>query len=136
MNKDHLGPLIIFDGVCNFCDASVNFIMNHDKNARFKFSASQHEGGERVLESFGIHADEVDTLYLLENGQLYDRSTAALRIARHLDTPWNWFYHAFICLPKTFRDPVYNLIARNRYRLFGKKEACRMPSPEERARFI
>jgi len=136
MTKEESHPIVIFDGVCNFCDASVNFIMDHDPEERFRFTASQHDSGKELLGQHGVDTESVETLFLLEDGQLYERSTAALRIARHLEAPWSWAYRALIWIPKGLRDMVYNFIARHRYRIFGKKESCRMPTPEERARFI
>jgi len=129
------GPIIIFDGFCNFCDASVGFIMKRDPKQVFTFTANQHETGQQILRDHGLDPHHVGTLYLLEKGKLYNQSTAALRIARYLKTPWNWAYQ-LIHLPQGLRDSVYNWIARNRYSWFGKKETCRMPTPAERARFI
>ncbi|MCB0835833.1 MAG: thiol-disulfide oxidoreductase DCC family protein [Bacteroidetes bacterium] len=127
--------IIIFDGVCNFCNASVDFIMKRDKQKRFKFTANQNEAGKEILSKENIDTEDVGTIYLLDEGKLYKESTAALRIARHLTFPWNLAY-GFVVVPRFLRDPVYQLIARNRYKWFGKKDSCRLPSPEEAARFI
>ena len=128
-------PVVIFDGVCNLCNASVDFIIRHDQAGYFKVSANQHETGQRILQEQGVDPASVDTVFLYENGQLYRRSTAALRIARRLGFPWHLLY-GFIIIPAPIRDAVYKVIARNRYRWFGKKETCRLPTPEERARFL
>jgi predicted DCC family thiol-disulfide oxidoreductase YuxK len=127
--------VVIFDGVCNFCNASVNFMMARDSRNHFLFTANQMDSGRELLTHFGLNPDEVHTVYLVEDGKIYEKSTAALRIARRLNTPWNWAY-IFVVIPRFIRDAVYNLIASNRYSWFGKKDQCRLPSPEERARFI
>lgn len=128
-------PLIIFDGVCNLCNASVDFIVRRDKAARFRFTPNQGATAQELLPLHGKTAEEVGTIYLLENDRLYDRSDAVLRIARHLGFPWSLAV-VFLVIPRFIRDGVYHWIARNRYRWFGKKETCRLPSPEEQARFI
>lgn len=128
-------PVVIFDGVCNLCNASVDFIIRHDEAGVFKVSANQHETGRKILAEQGVDPHQVDTVFLYENGTLYRRSTAALRIARRLGFPWNLLY-GFIIIPSPIRDAVYKVIAQNRYRWFGKKETCRLPTPEERERFL
>lgn len=128
-------PIVIFDGVCNLCNASIDFIIRHDQAGIFRVTANQHETGQRILEEQGVDPKEIDTVFLYEEGQLYRRSTAALRIARKLGFPWSLMY-AFIIVPAPIRDAVYKVVAANRYRWFGKKETCRLPTPEERARFV
>jgi predicted DCC family thiol-disulfide oxidoreductase YuxK len=127
--------VVIFDGVCNFCNSSVNFVIDRDPGCRYKFAASQSEAGQRLLAEYGIAALASDTFILIEEGNVYTRSTAALRIAKHLQGPWKLCY-GFIVIPRPIRDVVYQFISRNRYKLFGKKDACRIPTPEERARFL
>ena len=129
---DHI---IIFDGVCNFCNATVNFIMKYDKKSRFYFTANQSGEGQKILQDFGIETTDVGTIYLYTAGKIYHKSTAALRIASFLQFPFNLAY-AFIIVPAFFRDAIYSFIAKNRYKWFGKKESCRIPSPEEAVRFI
>ncbi len=133
---EHDYPVVIFDGVCNLCNTSVDFIIRQDKKGKIKVTANQHEAGKQILQEHGLSPEQVETLYLLENGRLYDRSTAALGIARLLGFPWNLAYYVLILIPKPLRDAGYRLIARNRYSWFGKKETCRLPTAEERARFI
>jgi len=128
-------PVVIFDGVCNLCNSSIDFIIRTDKQGQFLVTANQHEAGKAILESQGREATDVSTVFLYEDGKLYERSTAALKIARKLGFPWSLAY-GFMIVPKGLRDIVYNWIARNRYRWFGEKETCRLPTPEERARFI
>ncbi len=124
--------VILFDGVCNFCTASVIFIIKRDPAGKFKFASLQSEYANNILGSVE-HA--MDTLLLVEEGKLYKESTAALRIARDLKGGWKLLY-AFIVIPKFLRDSVYRLIARNRYNWFGKKDQCMVPTPELRDRFL
>lgn len=126
--------IIFFDGVCNFCNASVNFIIDHDSARRYRFASLQSELGQKTLQENGYSTVELSTILLLRNGKLYQKSTAALEIARYLKG-WSWLY-GFIFLPRFIRDAVYGLVARNRYRIFGKSESCRIPTPEERSLFI
>lgn len=130
-----MSGIILFDGVCNFCNSSVNFIMDRDDSSYFKFGALQSDEGQILLKKHHQSTDSFDTLILIEADALYTRSTAALRIAKKLSGLWPVFY-AFIVIPKFLRDPIYNLIAKNRYRMFGKKDTCRLPTPEERAKFL
>lgn len=126
-------PVVLFDGVCNFCDSSVNFIIEHDKKGVFKFAPLQTEIGKNYIDKFGLN--EIDSVILVEDEKVYTHSTAALRIAKRLDGIWSWAY-AFIIVPRPIRDFFYKLFAANRYRLFGKKDACMLPTPEVRARFL
>lgn len=126
--------IIFFDGVCNFCNASVNFIIDHDSTRRYRFASLQSELGQKTLQENGYSIIELNTILLLRSGKLYQKSTAALEIARYLKG-WSWLY-GFILLPRFIRDAVYGLVARNRYRIFGKSESCRIPTPEERSLFI
>jgi len=135
MNHLPTSPLVIFDGVCNFCNSSINFVMDHEPGNQVKFTPFQGKTGAAVLKHFGKDPENVHTLYFLEAGKLYEKSTAVLRITGYLETPWRWAY-AFILIPAFLRNLVYNWIAINRYNLFGKKDACRIPTPEERARFL
>lgn len=128
-------PTIIFDGVCHLCNQSVDFVIRRDKQRRFRYTANQMEAGRRILQQHGKDPDEVHSVYLFEDGTLYDKSTAALRIARGLGFPWSLAY-VFIIVPPFLRNAIYDWIARNRYRWFGKKDSCRLPSPDERALFL
>lgn len=128
-------PIIIFDGVCNFCNASVNFIIKQDKAQVFRFTSNQNELGQILLRQYNRNADKVETIYLIEDGYCYEKSTAALKIAKHLSFPWYLAYSIRI-IPAFIRDFVYDFIAKNRYKWFGKKETCRIPTPEERVRFL
>ena len=130
-----MNGLVLFDGVCNFCNGSVNFIIEHDTGNYFRFAPLQSEIAQNLLEKYKIDKAETDSVILIENDTAYTHSTAALRIARKLDGFWAWFY-GFIVVPKFIRDFFYKLFAKNRYRLFGKKDACMMPTPEIREKFI
>ena len=126
---------VLFDGECNFCDASVQFIIKRDPYEYFQFSSLQSETGQQLTNDFGI-PDNVDSLVLIENGKAYTKSGAALRIAKKLDGLWHLAF-LFIFVPPPIRDSVYDFVARNRYKWFGKKEeACMLPTPAERKRFI
>ncbi len=124
--------IILFDGICNFCDASVQFIMKRD-NGAFKFASLQSDIGQELVTRHKLQG--IDSLVLIEEDKAYTKSTAALRIAKRLKGLWSVLYIGII-IPKPLRDPLYDLFAKNRYRLFGKKEACMLPTKEERARFL
>ncbi len=133
MNTDR--PILIFDGVCELCNASVDFIIKREKQPDLLFTANQNPAGIELLTQFGESPEDVSTLFLVQDGKLYQRSTAALKLARMLKLPWNIFY-VFIIVPRFIRDPIYSFIAKRRYKLFGKKETCRIPTQEEIARFL
>lgn len=126
--------IILFDGVCNFCNASINFVIDHDTARRFRFASLQSDIGQQILTENRRSVSDFDTVLLVREGRLYEKSTAALEIARYL-RGWTWLY-AFRFIPRFIRDAVYNLIAKNRYRIFGKSESCRIPTAEERSLFI
>ncbi len=127
--------IILFDGICNFCNSRINFVMDRDRKQYYKFAANQSEAGRAVLAQYDITAEEIDTLIVIEEGKVYTHSTGALRIARHLGGAWPLLL-VFLIVPRFIRDIVYRFIARNRYKWFGVREACRVPTPEERARFL
>lgn len=127
--------VILFDGVCNLCNASIDFIIKRDTKDCFRVGALQEETGKKLLFGFEVNPEYLDSLVLIEKGQIYFRSTAALKIARSLSGAWPLFY-GFIVLPTGIRDGIYNWIGRNRYHWFGKKNTCRLPTPEERAKFL
>lgn len=126
---------VLFDGVCNFCNSSVNFIIDRDKQDYFRFSPLQYDLAHSILRQNGYNPEDLDSIVLYEGGKIYTESTAALRIARKLTGLWPLLY-GFIIIPTFIRNAVYRLIARNRYRWFGKQDACRLPTPEIRAKFI
>lgn len=128
-------PVIIFDGVCNLCNASVDFVLRHDRRGELLFASNQSAAGRALLERFDVPPDDVSSVYLVEGDRIAARSTAALRVARRLGLPWSLAV-PLLLLPRPLRDAAYDFVARNRYRWFGKKETCRLPTPEERARFL
>lgn len=133
MNMDN--PIVLFDGVCNLCNSSVQFILKRDKQKKFRFASLQSQKGQEILQRFKLSLTDFNSFVLVEEGRIYTRSTGALRMLRSLGKGWKLLY-GFIIIPKFIRDAVYNLIARNRYKWFGKKEACWVPTPELRERFL
>jgi predicted DCC family thiol-disulfide oxidoreductase YuxK len=127
--------IIFFDGVCNLCNASIDFIIKRDRKNRFLVGALQDEYSRKVLAQYNVNENYLDSLVLLQNGKIFYKSTAALKIARSLSGIWPIFY-PLILLPKRFRDLLYDWIASNRYTWFGKKNTCRLPTPEEKAKFL
>ncbi len=131
MNK----PIILFDGICNLCNQSVQFIIKRDTKQKFLFASLQGKKGQEILERYQLPATAFNSFILLENDKLYTRSTAVLRVVKMLGGGWKLLY-GFIIIPKFIRDPLYNLIARNRYKWFGKKEECWVPAPQLKERFL
>jgi predicted DCC family thiol-disulfide oxidoreductase YuxK len=130
-----LPAVVLFDGVCNLCNASVQFIIARDPAAHFRFAALDSTVARRMLGESALIGSLPDSVVLVENGRVYTRSTAALRIARRLRFPWPLIY-PLIVVPKPLRDMIYDLIARHRYRWFGKRDTCMVPTPELQRRFI
>ena len=129
-----MSSIVLFDGVCNFCNGAVNFIIGHDKSGHFKFTPLQSDTGKVLLAEYGI-GDDVDSIVLIEDGRAYTHSTAGLRVARGLGGIWSLAY-GLIIVPKFIRDFAYKLFAKYRYKLFGKKDVCMMPTPQIRERFL
>jgi len=132
---DPVKSVILFDGVCNLCNRSVLFIIKHDRSAKFQFAALQSNFGRNQLTALNLTVDALNTILLIKNGKVYSKSSAALEIARELDGLWPSFY-VFKILPSFIRNVVYHFIAKNRYRWFGRKEACMIPTPDLKARFL
>ena len=130
---DH--PIIIFDGECNLCTGSVQFIVRHDPAARFRFASAQSPAGARLLRERGFVPEQIDTFVLIEGAAHYVRSDAALRIARRLSGAWRLLALLAI-IPRAVRDPVYRLVSRNRIAWFGRPTVCLMPSPDLLSRFL
>lgn len=128
--------IVLFDGICNFCNDSVQRIIKHDRKDRFRFASLQSDIGQKLTAERGIDTAQVDSIILIDPGNAYYiKSTAALRIAEKMDG----FYpilQIFLILPEGLRDLVYDYIAKNRYQWFGKREECKVPTPEERNKFI
>lgn len=126
-------PIVLFDGVCNLCNAAVNFIIERDPEAVFRFAPLQSDVGRRLVRTWGLEGE--DTLVLVEHGRCAVRSTAALRIAGRLRAPWPLF-RVLLAVPAPLRDAAYRFIARHRFDWFGRRDACRMPTPELKRRFL
>ena len=127
--------IVLFDGVCNLCNAAVDLIIRNDKAGNFKVGALQDEKSRSILEEYTIDPEYLDSIVLIRGDQVFYRSRAALEISKKLRGLWPLLY-AFIVVPNIIRDPVYNWIADNRYSWFGKKDTCRLPTPEEKERFL
>ena len=127
--------IVLFDGVCNFCNGSVNWIIARDRRGYFRFAALQSGVGDELLQRYGSDPSALDTLVLIEGVGVYTKSTAGLRIVRRLRPPWPALY-ALAIVPRPVRDFLYDWFARRRYRWFGKREECMAPSPEVRERFL
>lgn len=130
-----MGAVVLFDGVCNFCNGTVNFIIERDKAGYFKFAPLQSEIGEELSAKHHIDKAETDSVIVIEDDEAYTHSDAAMRIARRLDGFWSWAY-AFRIIPRPIRDFAYKLFAKYRYKLFGRRDECMMPTPEIRSRFL
>jgi predicted DCC family thiol-disulfide oxidoreductase YuxK len=126
--------IVVFDGVCNFCSRSVRFILEHDVRGRLRFAPLQSGIGRDLLERNGIDPADAQTFLLVDGDNVYVRSDAALEIARDLGR-WRWL-RVFGVLPRGLRDWMYAVLATNRYRWFGKRSVCFVPTEEQRARFI
>ncbi len=128
-------PIVLYDGVCGFCNQSVQLILRNDRRGRFRFAALQSEVGQALLRRHGLPTDDFDTFVLVEDGRAYLRSAGALRVARGMDGAWK-LLSALTIVPRPVRDFFYDLFARNRYRMFGRLDACMLPPPEVRSRFL
>ncbi|MEI6264380.1 MAG: thiol-disulfide oxidoreductase DCC family protein [Sphingobacteriia bacterium] len=120
--------IILFDGVCNLCSSSVQFVIKHDPQHHFRFASLQSDFGQQKLAHFNLSTIAFNSFVLLENGKMYTESTAALKVAKQLNKGWSLLY-AFIIVPAFIRNAVYQFIAKNRYKWFGKKETCWIPTP-------
>jgi predicted DCC family thiol-disulfide oxidoreductase YuxK len=127
--------VVLFDGVCNLCNAAVRFVIDRDPNARFRFAALDSEAARALLQTAPLPAALLDSIVLVEEEGVFTRSDAALRIARRLTFPWPLAY-VFILVPRVLRDALYDWIARHRYRWFGRRETCMLPTPELKGRFL
>lgn len=129
------GPVILFDGVCNLCNGSVQYVIRHDRYAIFKFASLQSDSGQQLLHKYHLPQSNFNSFVLIEDDKAYTRSTAALKVAAKLSGIVKLLY-GFIIVPAFIRDAVYNFIARNRYKWFGKKDTCMIPTPALKSRFL
>ena len=128
-------PILLFDGVCNLCNASVQWVLNHDRKGQFRFAALQSELGQQYLQQHGFDSAHFDTVIGAVGERLFLRSDAPLEIVRRIGGFWQLLYF-FKILPRPIRDALYNFVARNRYRWFGRREECMLPRPEWKDRFL
>ena len=127
--------IILFDGVCNLCNGFVQFVIRRDRANRFRFASLQSDTAREMLKNQPGAAQALDSVVLIENGRYYRQSTAALRILRRLGGAWPLLY-GLIVVPAFVRDRVYAWIAKNRYRWFGQRDSCLLPTPELKAKFL
>ena len=127
--------IILFDGICNLCNQSVQFVIEHDDKNQFQFASLQSDFGQNFLKENNLDASKFDSVVFIEDDKFYTKSSAALKISKYLDGITSWLT-IFMIVPKPLRDMVYSFIAKNRYRWFGKQESCRLPTPELKAKFL
>ena len=127
--------VVVFDGVCNLCAHSVAFILAHERDNAIQFAAAQSTAGRELLSEFGLDPANLSTFVFIEGGVAHVRSDAGLEVARHLRVPWR-LLRVLRILPRPFRDSIYDLVAKHRYRWFGKRESCSVATAELRSRFI
>ena len=127
--------IILFDGVCNFCNGMVNFIIRQDKEKIFRFAPLQSEAGQKLLSQYQLPLENLDSFILVDQGKVYKSSTASLKLYNKLPWYWKWT-QVFWIIPAFMRNAVYDFMARNRYKWFGKKDQCMIPSPEVKSRFL
>jgi predicted DCC family thiol-disulfide oxidoreductase YuxK len=128
------GAIVVFDGLCHFCDRSVQFMLRHDRRGELRFAPSQSAVAARILARAGLPGAP-GTIVLVEADRISLRSTATLRIARRLGIPWS-LAGVLLWVPARLRDPLYAVVARNRLRWFGRRDSCRIPTPDEARRFL
>lgn len=135
MQKPDQHPVIFFDGMCNLCSSTVRFVIKNDPGALFRFASLQSESGQQMLSTFKLPGSHFNSFILLQNGQIYTKSTGALIVARQLSGGWKWM-SVLLIIPRFIRDGVYGFISNNRYKWFGKKTSCWLPTPALKQRFI
>jgi predicted DCC family thiol-disulfide oxidoreductase YuxK len=128
-------PVILFDGVCNLCNGAINFVLRHDKKGIFRFASIQSEAGQQLLAANGIDASELNSFFLVEKGKVYKKSAAALRVVNYF--AWYWKELQILrIVPYFLRDAIYDFVATNRYKWFGKRDQCMVPTPDLQKRFL
>jgi predicted DCC family thiol-disulfide oxidoreductase YuxK len=128
--------IIVFDGICNFCTASVQFILKREKAPLFRFASIQSQAGKELLTWYGLPEDYSESIVLIDREALHLNSDAVLKIGQHLRFPWAFLSSIGFALPKSFRDGLYRQLVRNRYRWFGTRAACMVPAEDVRMRFL
>ena len=133
--KHHASHIILFDGYCNLCNGMVQFIIKHDPEKKFKFAALQSDKGKALQEAVGLNQHTTDSIVLIKGQVYFTKSTAALLIAKELNRGWR-LWSVFLIVPRFMRDVLYDVVAKSRYRIFGKKEECMLPTKENKVRFL
>lgn len=128
-------PVLLFDGVCNLCNHTVQFIIKHDKKGVFRFSALQSDFGKKTMAEYGLDVQKLDSVVLIYQNRAFSYSDAPLEIAKIFGGFWQFAY-IFKIIPRFIRDAIYHWIAKNRYKWFGKQESCWLPTPELKAKFL
>lgn len=128
--------ILLFDGVCNLCNASVQFVLRRDKHKKFLFAALQSDIAHKLLLDSAKYTNDLQSIVLLKEGKVLDQSTAALHLTKDLSGAWPLLYYLFIWWPKGIRDTVYKFIAKRRYKWFGKKDSCSIPDENYQDRFL
>lgn len=129
------GPIVLFDGICILCNAGVDFLLRRDRKGIIRFAAMQSDAGRRLGAAYGLVTENPDSFYVIDGDRVFERSQATLHLVRYLGWPWRLAL-AFALVPRSLRDHAYNVLARNRYRWFGQRQTCRLPTPGERNRFL
>jgi len=128
-------PVLLFDGMCNLCNGWVNFIIGRDPESRIRFASLQSKAGRKLLNEYNLDPEKMDTVIFLDGENVYERSDAVIHLSRYLHGAAR-FVSAARFIPRSVRDGIYNLIARNRYLWFGKRDSCRLPGPGDKERFL
>ncbi|MGN6401755.1 MAG: thiol-disulfide oxidoreductase DCC family protein [Flavisolibacter sp.] len=128
-------PIILFDGVCNFCNGVVNFLIKQDKEKKLRFAALQSEAGKKILVQYGFPADYRQSFIFINKSKASRKSTAALKLSNQLPWYWKWM-QIFWIVPKFLRDAVYEFVSKHRYEWFGKKNQCMVPTADTKSRFL
>jgi predicted DCC family thiol-disulfide oxidoreductase YuxK len=131
-NEAHI---LLFDGVCNLCNSIVQFTIKRDPKEKFKFASLQSESGQALLKKFGLPTDDFDSFVFINEDKYFLKSSAGLHVLKELGGVWKLFY-VFIIFPSPLRDFVYNIIAKTRYKIFGKRDTCMIPTPRLKQRFL
>ena len=134
-NSSSNSSILLYDGVCNFCNQSVQFVLNHEKNTAIQFASLQSKIGQSLLKASQLPEDYTDSLVFLESGQVYTQSSAALHISKYLKFPYSLGI-VLLIVPKVIRDYIYRIVAKNRYKWFGKNDSCMLPTTSQRSRFL
>lgn len=135
IKNEGIKPILLFDGVCTLCNSLVSFVIRRDPKGIFQFASLQSDTGQRLLLQQGLPTSQLNTFVLIEGSRYYTESTAALHLFKKLGGLWTFLY-LFIIVPRQLRDMVYHWIAKNRYKWFGKKEQCMLPTADIKDRFL